>query len=63
MKTPMKFKSFGAGLVTAAVASILAGCAATPVTPAGALDARAADATAVGSGFGEPSAACHAGCR
>ncbi len=41
MKTAMKFKSFGAGLVAAAVASILAGCAATPVTPAGAHDARA----------------------
>jgi len=41
MKTAMKFKSLGAGLVAAAVASILAGCAATPVTPAGALDARA----------------------
>jgi len=41
MNTAMRFKSFGTGLAAAAVASVLAGCAATPVTPAGAVDARA----------------------
>lgn len=41
MKTAMQFKSFGTGLVAAAVASVLAGCASTSVRPAGAVDARA----------------------
>lgn len=41
MKTAMQFKSFGTGLVAAAVASVLAGCASTSVRSAGAVDARA----------------------
>lgn len=41
MNTSMKFKSFGAGLAAAAVASVLAACASTSVRPAGAVDARA----------------------
>jgi outer membrane protein OmpA-like peptidoglycan-associated protein len=41
MNTAMKFKSFGTGLAAAAVASVLAGCTATPARPTGAVDARA----------------------
>ena len=41
MNTAMRFKSIGTGLAAAAVASVLAGCAATPARPAGAVDARA----------------------
>ena len=41
MNKTLKFKSFGTGLVAAAVASLLAACASTPVSPAGAADARA----------------------
>jgi len=41
MNTAIKFERFGAGLVAAAVASVLAACASTSVRPAGAVDARA----------------------
>jgi hypothetical protein len=41
MNTTLRFKSLGSGLVTAAVASLLAACASTAVRPTGAADARA----------------------
>lgn len=41
MNKAMKFKSLGTGLVAAAVTSLLAACASTPASPAGAADARA----------------------